>query len=130
MSRPFRLFAFDVRSGDTMAVMRSYLLVATLVILGLAAPAAAWDIEWEAAERAGSPRVAGYVKNESLRAATNLNIRVDRLAADGAVVGTTRAILAGPVHSGDRLYFDVRVPERALAYRVSVEAFDWYRCGD
>jgi hypothetical protein len=113
-----------------MVAMTWRLLVATLAILGAAAPAAAWDIQWEASERAGSPRVAGYVKNDSLRAATNLNMRVDRLAADGAVVGTTRAILAGPLESGDRLYFDVRVPERAVAYRVSVEAFDWFRCGD
>jgi hypothetical protein len=113
-----------------MFAMTWRLLIATLAILGAAAPAAAWDIQWEPSERAGSPRVAGYVKNDNLRTATNLNMRVDRLAADGAVVGTTRAILVGPLQSGDRLYFDVRVPERAVAYRVSVEAFDWFRCGD
>ena len=106
------------------------LLIATLAILGAAAPVRALDIQWEASERAGRTRVAGYVKNDNLRTMTNLNMRVDRLAADGALIGTTRAILVGPVHSGDRLYFDVRVPERAAAYRVSLEAFDWYRCGD
>ena len=106
------------------------LLVATLAILSAAAPAGAVDIQWEASERAGRTRVAGYVKNDNLRTMTNLNMRVDRLAGDGAIIGTTRAILVGPVHSGDRLYFDVRVPERAAAYRVSLEAFDWYRCGD
>jgi hypothetical protein len=106
------------------------LVVVSLAILGVAAPAAAWDIQWEVSERAGKPRVAGYVKNDSLRAMTNLNMRVDRLAADGAVVSTTRAILVGPIHSGDRLYFDMRVPERAATYRVSVEAYDWYRCGE
>ena len=106
------------------------LIVATLAILAAAGPAGAVDIQWEASERAGRTRVAGYVKNDNLRTMTNLNMRVDRLAADGAIIGTTRAILVGPVHSGDRLYFDVRVPERAAAYRVSLEAFDWYRCGD
>ena len=110
--------------------MARRLFLAVLLILGAAAPAAAWDIQWEPSERAGSPRVAGYVKNDSLRAMTNLNMRVDRLTADGATIGTTRTILVGPIHSGDRLYFDVRVPERAAAYRVSVETFDWYRCGD
>jgi len=113
-----------------MSAMIWRLFVAMLAILGAAAPAAAWDIQWEASERAGSARVAGYVKNDNLRTTTNLNMRVDRLAADGAVVGTTRAILVGPLQSGDRLYFDVRVPERAATYRVSVEAFDWFRCGD
>ena len=113
-----------------MVAMIRRLFVVSLAILGAAAPAAAWDIQWEVSERASRPRVAGYVKNDSLRAMTNLNMRVDRLAPDGAVVGTTRAVLVGPIHSGDRLYFDVRVPERAVAYRVSVEAFDWYRCGD
>jgi hypothetical protein len=113
-----------------MAAMTWRLFLATLMILGAAAPAAALDIQWETSERAGSPRVAGFVRNDSLRAMTNLHMRVDRLAADGATIGTTRAILVGPIHSGDRLYFDVRVPERAASYRVSVEAFDWYRCGD
>jgi len=106
------------------------LFLATVAFLGAVAPAAAWEVQWEPSERAGKPRVSGYVKNDSLRATTNLNMRVDRLAADGSIVGTTRAILPGPLHSGDRLYFDVRVPERAVAYRVSVETFDWYRCGD
>jgi len=106
------------------------LLVATLAILAAAAPAGAVDIQWETSERAGSTRVSGYVKNDNLRTMMNLNMRVDRLAADGAIIGTTRAILVGPVHSGDRLYFDVRMPARAANYRVSLEAFDWYRCGD
>ena len=113
-----------------MSAMIRALFSATLVMLGAAAPAGAWDIQWEAFERAGAARVGGYVKNDTLRAATNLHMRVDRLAADGAVIGTTRSILVGPLHSGDRLYFDVRVPERAVAYRVSVESFEGYRCGE
>jgi hypothetical protein len=113
-----------------MVAMTRPLVLATLMILAAAAPAAAWDIQWEASERAGNPRVSGYLKNDSLRALTNVHMRVDRLTADGATIGTTRAILVGPIHSGDRLYFDVRVPERAADYRVSVEAYDWYRCGE
>jgi hypothetical protein len=113
-----------------MTAMIRRLIAATLAIIGAAAPAGAWDIQWEAFERAGTARVGGYVKNDTLRAATNLHMRVDRLAADGAVIGTTRSILIGPIHSGDRLYFDVRLPERAVAYRVSVEAFEGYRCGE
>ena len=100
-------------------------------VLGVAVPAAAWEIQWQPPEPAGrAPHVTGYVKNDSLKATTNLQVRVDRLAADGVVVGTTRSVLVGPIAGGDRLYFDVRVPERAVAYRVSVEAFDWFRCGD
>ena len=110
---------------------RHGLALALAVILGVAAPAAAWDIQWEAEQAPGArPRVTGYVKNTSLKSTTNLQMRVDRLAADGAVLGTTRAVLVGPMASGDRLYFDVRVPEGAAAYRVSVENFDWFRCGD
>jgi hypothetical protein len=104
--------------------------VAPLAIVCTAAPACAWDIQWEASERAGKPRVSGYVKNDTLRSAANVHMRVDRLSADGAILGTSRAIVVGPLHSGDRLYFDVRVPERAVAYKVSVEAYDGYRCGD
>jgi hypothetical protein len=113
-----------------MATMLRGLFVATLAILGVAGPAYAWDVQWEAFERDGGPRVGGYVKNDTLRSAATLHMRVDRLAADGAVLGTTRSILVGPLLSGDRLYFDVRVPEGAVTYRVSVEAYDGYRCGD
>ncbi len=114
-----------------MRLRRPMCALVLAAILGVAAPAAAWDIQWQAEEPAGrQPRVTGYVKNESLKTTTNLHMRVDRLAADGAVVGTTRTTLVGPLASGDRLYFDVRVPDRAVAYRVSVEAFDWFRCGE
>jgi cytochrome bd-type quinol oxidase subunit 1 len=100
-------------------------------ILGTALPASAWEIQWQTSEPVGrQPRVTGYVKNDSLKATNNLQLRVDRLAADGAVVGTTRTVLIGPMAGGDRLYFDVGVPDRAATYRVSVEAFDWFRCGD
>src|SRR5689334_12854349 len=89
-----------------MVPMIRLLFAATLAILCTAAPVRAWDIQWEASEGAASPRVSGYVKNDTLRAAANLHMRVDRLAADGAVIGTSRAIVVGPLHSGDRLYFD------------------------
>jgi hypothetical protein len=102
-------------------------------ILGGAMPAAGatWDIRWQVSERPGrEPRVQGYVTNQHLKTTTNLHVRVDRLAPDGRVVGTSRTVLGGPLWPSDRLYFDVRVPEHAPAYRVSVEAFDWFRCGD
>lgn len=114
-----------------MTLRRRVSTLALAAVLGAAAPAAAWEIQWQASEPVGrAPHVTGYVKNDSLKATTNLQVRVDRLAVDGAVVGTTRSVLVGPIAGGDRLYFDVRVPERAVAYRVSVEAFDWFRCGD
>ncbi len=32
--------------------------------------------------------------------------------------------------AGDRVYFEVRVPEPDRTYRVTVETFDWFRCGN
>jgi hypothetical protein len=88
-------------------------------------------VEWQTEPaRGGVARVAGYVRNDSLRSAVNLHLRVDRLAPDGGIAATYRRQMAGVINPGDRAYFEVGVPERDATYRVTVEAFDWFRCGD
>ncbi|MGH7323364.1 MAG: FxLYD domain-containing protein [Candidatus Rokuibacteriota bacterium] len=109
-------------------------LLAAGYVLGLvfmALPAHAFQIEWQPEPiRQGAARLTGYVRNDDLKATTNLRLRADRLAPDGRVTGTYRAWVPGALASGDRAYFEVRVPEPDRAYRVTVETFDWLRCGD
>ena len=83
--------------------------------------------EWTvAATRAGRPRVVGYVYNDNnTRDATNVWLRVERLAADGAVQGAELARVQGDVRAGGRLIFDVPMAEAAASYRVLVVSVDW-----
>lgn len=102
-----------------------------LAALLAAAPARAFQIEWQAEPtRQGTARVAGYVRNDNLRSTTNVRMRVDRLAPDGRVLGSSWAWAPGILTSGDRVYFEVGLPEPAPSYRVTVQSFDWFRCGD
>jgi len=83
--------------------------------------------EWSVDDsRAGRPRVVGYVHNDNnTRDATNVWLRVERLAADGAVQGASVARVQGDVRAGGRLVFDVPMPEAAASYRVLVDSVDW-----
>ena len=83
--------------------------------------------EWSVDDtRAGRPRVVGYVYNDNnTRDATNVWLRVERVAADGAVQGASMARVQGDVRAGGRLVFDVPVPEAAPSYRVLVDSVDW-----
>jgi hypothetical protein len=103
--------------------------------LGLAvawpAAAGAFQIEWAPElDRRGQARIAGHVRNDDLKTADRLRLRVERLGPDGRVTGTYRTWVPGVLASGDRAYFEVGVPEAHAAYRVTVESFDWYRCGE
>ena len=83
--------------------------------------------EWSVEDtRAGRPRVVGYVYNDNnTRDATNVWLRVERVAADGAVQGAELARVQGDVRAGGRLVFDVPMPEAAASYRVLVDSVDW-----
>jgi hypothetical protein len=99
-------------------------------VLLAAGPASAFQIQWEPETTRSAARVAGYVINDNLKSTTGIRMRVDRLAADGRVTGTYRSWVPGVLQSGDRAYFTVGVPERDATYRVSVESFQFFRCGD
>ena len=83
--------------------------------------------EWSVDDsRTGRPRVVGYVYNDNnTRDATNVWLRVERLAADGAVQGAELARVQGDVRAGGRLIFKVPMPEAAASYRVLVDSVDW-----
>ena len=83
--------------------------------------------EWSVDDtRAGRPRVVGYVYNDNnTRDATNVWLRVERVAADGAVQGASMARVQGDVRAGGRLVFAVPMPEAAASYRVLVDSVDW-----
>jgi hypothetical protein len=83
--------------------------------------------EWSVDQtRAGRPRVVGYVYNDNnTRDATNVWLRIERLAPDGAVQGAELARVQGDVRANGRLVFDVPLREPATSYRVLVDSVDW-----
>ena len=110
------------------------LAIAAAVVPGVAAaqalPGRAGYVlrpEWSVdSARSGRPRVVGYVYNDNnTRDATNVWLRVERLAADGAVQGAELARVQGDIRTGGRLVFDVPMPEAAASYRVLVDSVDW-----
>ncbi len=83
-----------------------------------------WQIE---RTKAGAPHIVGYLYNSHIKDAANVLLRVERLTPEGLVGETYGARVVGDVLSGDRLLFDVPVPEATATYRVVVERVDWIK---
>jgi hypothetical protein len=89
-----------------------------------------FKVQWEPVDRAGVPLVRGYVLNDWGVPAARVQLLVDRLDAQGAIVGQKVAWLGTPVLApGVRSYFEVPVEQTAAGYRVSVFAFEWMQVG-
>jgi hypothetical protein len=118
-------------------------LLATMVVLALAnflpmPPATAMSatssvdarirLDWEVGTRHGRPFIQGYVYNDSLRAACNVQVLVETLDASGAVIAHEVGFVRGAVGFNDRIYFEVPIKTPSASYRVSVTGFAW-TCG-
>ena len=122
--------------------MRLVALVTALVLLaatgtGLAANLQTlmygWEnyfkLEGQGGDRNGKPVVYGKIMNDWGMPAANIRLLVDSLDAKGAITNQRVAWLGTMLTPGTRAYFEVPVPARAPAYRVSVFAYDWVQVG-
>jgi hypothetical protein len=110
------------------------LAVVTVALLGTGGAMAAnyaqesldrdFRIEFQAEN--GTPRVlSGYVYNmHSGMTADRMQLLIERLDANGNVIGTSSTWVLGGVPPANRAYFSARV-EPAASYRVQVLSFDW-----
>jgi hypothetical protein len=121
------------------------LLLATMAILAMTglhptAPAGALPatssvdsrlrLDWEVGTRhGGRPVIQGYIYNDYLRAAAEVQLLVEALDASGAVVSRDVGFVRGAVLFKDRAYFEVPIKTAGASYRVSITAFDWKDCG-
>jgi hypothetical protein len=71
--------------------------------------------------------IAGYVYNRSEMRIERVRLRIEPAGQPGA---STWSFVSGTIPPGDRGYFEARLPSGGGPYRVSVESFDWARCGD
>ena len=83
-----------------------------------------FKVEWQADERGGRPLVSGYVTNQWGLVTRNVRLRVEALDASGSVTANYIGYVNGYVTPGSRVYFEVPVPAKAPAYRVTVLSFD------
>lgn len=84
------------------------------------------DFRIEFQAPSGTPGVlSGYVYNmHSGLTADRMHLLIERLDANGNVIGTTSTWVLGGVPPANRAYFSTRV-EPAASYRVQVAGFDW-----
>lgn len=92
-----------------------------------APPGRYFRYEWQV-ERGtgGSPRLTGYVHNDSGMWAARVQLLVEALDASGRPVSKTRDYVSDLPPEG-RASFDVTVPAGGATYRVRVETVDWLR---
>jgi hypothetical protein len=84
-----------------------------------------FKIDWQAGERRNKPVVYGYLKNEWGMPAARIQLLVEGIDAQGAVVGQKVAWFGPTLNPGIRSYYEVGVPWQTPTYRVSVFAFEW-----
>jgi len=117
-----------------------HMRLATLAVLALASfyptiPAGALSatssvdarlrLDWEVGTRHGRSVIQGYVYNDYLRAAVNVQLLVETLDESGAVIARGMGFVRGAVPFNDRSYFEVPLKTPGASYRVSVTGFDW-----
>ena len=86
-------------------------------------------LDWEVGTWRGRPAIQGYVYNDYLRAAYNVQLLVETLDASGTVIARGVGFVRGVVPFNDRTYFEVPLKMPGASYRVSVTAFDWKDTG-
>src|SRR5258707_4726936 len=82
-------------------------------------------LDWEVGARHGRPVIQGYVYNDYLRAAYNVQLLVETLDASGTVIARGVGFVRGIVPFNDRTYFEVLRKMPGASYLVSVTGFDW-----
>ena len=82
-------------------------------------------LQWEA----GPSVLTGHVENISNLPVERMELLVERLDANGAVVGSERAWVMGVVVPNHRTPFSARVAA-ASSYRITIRSFDWSTCRD
>jgi hypothetical protein len=84
-----------------------------------------FKIEFQVTPGQSRPELSGYVYGQySGISAEHMQLEIERLDANGQVIGRSTTWVLGEVPPGNRAYFTTRV-EPAASYRVRVLSFDW-----
>ena len=72
----------------------------------------------------GTTRITGYVYNADGRAADQVRLRITELDASGVTLASYVEPMLETVPALGRAYFDVKVPDEGLSYRVAVDSWN------
>ena len=86
-------------------------------------------LQWETTPSARGLAIAGQVRNLSNLPVERMQLLVEPLDQQGAVVGSFRTWVLGQIPAHTSAYFHTPVPT-ASAYRVRILTFDWSNCRD
>jgi hypothetical protein len=82
-----------------------------------------FTVTWDAVQRQGRERVAGYVYNRSPYRFGNVRVLVDSVDASGRIVSQRVSWVLGELGADSRLSFEVSATP-AASYRVSIFSYD------
>jgi hypothetical protein len=109
-------------------------LIGLTLLLGMAGCARGTDVapradrqfqlDWQVAHEAHGAVVRGHLLNPYALPARDIHLVVEGLDAGGAVMTRTTSAVRRIVLSGERVPFDVPVPDGPDRYRVTVATFD------
>jgi hypothetical protein len=94
------------------------------------APDGPLRVEWETVARREKAVVRGYVYNDRQMRVERVRLRIEQLDASARPVASRVTWIPGTIAYGTRVYFETGMPAAGATYRVSVEAFDRFGCGD
>jgi len=83
-----------------------------------------FQVEFQVTQNRRGPAVEGYVYNRARQTAQRVRLQIQRVDAEGAVVGSSTIWVPGEVPMESRAFFSAAVPD-AASYRVQVLSFDW-----
>ena len=83
-----------------------------------------FKVEFDVTRNRKGPAVEGYVYNRGRQGAQRVRLEIQRVDADGRVIGTSGLWVNGDVPMESRAFFSASVPE-AASYRVHVISYDW-----
>jgi hypothetical protein len=72
----------------------------------------------------GTTRITGYVYNDHGRAADQIRLRITELDASGVTLASYVEPVVETVPALGRAFFDIKVPDEGIVYRVTVESWD------
>ena len=72
----------------------------------------------------GTTRITGYVYNNHGRAADQVRLRITELDASGVTLASYVEPVLERVPSLGQAYFDIKVPDEGMLYRVTVDSWD------
>jgi len=72
----------------------------------------------------GTTRITGYVYNDHGRAADQVRLRITELDASGVTLASYVEPVLEKVPALDRAYFDIKLPDEGMLYRVTVDSWD------